>query len=68
MKTFAKLHVEAALKAASEKAASENAKTSLGKDWIRKEKTIYPGLLVDTVLIKVDKDSFLSIYPLSNVK
>ncbi len=60
---FAKLHVEAALKK-----ASKNAKASLGKDWIRKEETIHPGQLVDTIIIKVDKDSILNSYPLTNIK
>jgi len=60
---FAKLHVEAALKE-----ASENAKASLGKDWIRKEETIHPGQLVDTIIIKVDKDSILNSYTLTNIK
>ena len=60
---FAKLHVEAALKEASEKA-----KASLGKDWIRTEETIHPGQLVDTIIIKVDKDSILNSYPLTNIK
>jgi hypothetical protein len=61
---FAKLHVEAALKE-----ASENAKASLGKDWIsRKEQKIHPGQLVDTIIIKVDKDSILNSYPLTNIK
>jgi hypothetical protein len=63
MVEFARIHVEAALKAASEKA-----KASLGKDWIRKEETIHPGQLVDTIIIKVDKDSILNSYPLSNIK
>jgi hypothetical protein len=60
---FAKLHVAAALKEASEKA-----KASLGKDWIRTEETIHPGQLVDTIIIKVDKDSILNSYPLTNIK
>jgi hypothetical protein len=60
---FAKVHVEAALKE-----ASENAKASLGKDWIRKEETIHPRQLVDTIIIKVDKDSILNSYPLTNIK
>jgi hypothetical protein len=64
MVEFAKLHVEAALKE-----ASENAKASLGKDWIsRKEQKIHPGQLVDTIIIKVDKDSILNSYPLTNIK
>ena len=61
---FAKMHVEAALKK-----ASKNAKASLGKDWIsRKEQEIHPGQLVDTIIIKVDKDSILNSYPLTNIK
>ena len=63
MVEFAKMHVEAALKV-----ASENAKASLGKDWIRKEETIHPGQLVDTIIIKVDKDSILNSYPLTKIK
>ncbi len=63
MVEFAKMHVEAALKEASEKA-----KASLGKDWIRTEETIHPGQLVDTIIIKVDKDSILNSYPLTNIK
>lgn len=62
-RAFAKMHVTAALKE-----ASENAKASLGKDWIRKEETIHPGQLVDTIIIKVDKDSILNSYPLTNIK
>jgi hypothetical protein len=63
MIVFAKMHVEAALKE-----ASENAKASLGKDWIRKEETIHPGQLVDSITIRVNKDSILNSYPLSNIK
>lgn len=63
MVEFAKLHVEQALKV-----ASENAKASLGKDWIRKEETIHPEQLVDSITIRVNKDSILNSYPLTNIK
>jgi hypothetical protein len=63
MIAFAKVHVEAALKE-----AIENAKISLGKDWIRKEEKIHPSQLVDSITIKVDKDSILNSYPLTNIK
>jgi hypothetical protein len=63
-RAFAKMHVTAALKE-----ASENAKASLGKDWIsRKEQKIYPGQLVDSITIRVNKDSILNSYPLTNIK
>lgn len=60
---FAKLHVEAALKA-----ASENGKIILDKDWVRKEQTIHPNQLVGPVTIKVYSESILNAYPLENIK
>lgn len=60
---FAKYHVEEALKSASEKAL-----VYLANDWIRKEETIYPNSLVDTIKIKVDKDSITNSYPLDNIQ
>lgn len=60
---FAKFHVEAALKA-----ASENGKVILDKDWVRKEETIHPNQLVDSITIKVYSESILNAYPLENIK
>lgn len=60
---FAKLHVEAALKQ-----ASEDGKIELSKDWIRKEETIRPGSLIAPITIKINKDSILQAYPLTNIK
>jgi hypothetical protein len=60
---FAKLHVEAALKK-----ASEDAKVSLADDWVRKQETIHPGSLVSSITIKVDNESILNSYPLTNIK
>ena len=60
---FAKLHVEAALKA-----VNENAKVILDKDWVRKEQTIYPNQLIAPITIKVYEESILNAYPLNNIK
>jgi len=63
MTEFAKLHVKQALLKASEKA-----KVSLAKDWIRKEETIHPNSLVSSITVKVDKESIISAYDLNNIK
>ena len=60
---FAKLHVEAALKA-----ASENSQITLGEGWIRKEETILPNQVVYPITIKVDQNSILNAYPISLIK
>jgi hypothetical protein len=60
---FTKMHVEAALKE-----VNKNAKVSLGKDWVRKEETIYPGQLIAPITTKVDEDSILNSYSLENIK
>lgn len=48
---FARIHVEAALKEASEKAELEYSHTEYGDD-----------------IMKVDKESILNAYPLTNIK
>ena len=63
MNAYAKMHVAVALKA-----ASENALVSLAKDWIRKEETIHPNELIAPITIKVNKDSIINSYPLTNIK
>ena len=60
---FTKLHVEAALKK-----ASEDAEISLGDNWVRKQETIHPDSLISSVTIKVDDESILNSYPLTNIK
>lgn len=60
---FAKLHVEAALQA-----ASENSQITLGEGWIRKEETILPNQVVYPITIKVDQNSILNAYPISLIK
>lgn len=60
---FAKLHVEAALKA-----ASENSQITLGEGWIRKEETILPNQVVYPITIKVEQNSILDAYPISMIK
>lgn len=60
---FAKLHVEAALQA-----ASENSQITLGEGWIRKEETILPNQVVYPITIKVDRNSILDAYPISMIK
>ena len=60
---FAKLHVEAALQA-----ASENSQITLGEGWIRKEETILPNQVVYPITIKVDQNSILDAYPISMIK
>ena len=60
---FAKLHVEAALKE-----ASENGMVELSKDWITKQQTIHPNQLVSMIEIKINKDSILNSYSLENIK
>jgi hypothetical protein len=63
IKEFAKLHVEAALKE-----ASENGMVELSKDWITKQQTIHPNQLVSMIEIKINKDSILNSYSLENIK
>ena len=60
---FAKLHVEAALQA-----ASENSQITLGEGWIRKEETILPNQVVYPITIKVEQNSILGAYPFDNIK
>lgn len=60
---FAKLHVEAALKA-----ASENSQITLGEGWIRKEETILPNQVVYPITIKVEQNSILNAYSFENIK
>lgn len=60
---FAKLHVEAALKE-----ASENAKVQMGDDCILNKIAIHPNSLVDTAVITTNAASILNSYPLDNIK
>lgn len=60
---FAKLHVEAALQA-----ASKNSQIILAKDWIRKEETILPRQLIAPITIKVEQSSILDAYSFDNIK
>ena len=60
---FAKLHVEAALKEASESRCID----MYGKTWF--SQSLEPGTKVlDTINITIDKDSILNSYPLDNIK
>jgi hypothetical protein len=60
---FAELHVEAALKAASESKCIN----MLGKPW--RGYSLEPGTkILDVVNISVNKDSILNSYPLTNIK
>jgi hypothetical protein len=63
MIVFAKLHVEAALQA-----ASKNSQIILAKDWIRKEETILPRQLIAPITIKVEQSSILDAYSFDNIK
>ena len=63
LQEFAKMHVEAALKE-----ASENAKVQMGDDCILNKIAIHPNSLVDTAVIKVNSASILNSYPTSNIK
>ena len=63
MVEFAKLHVEAALKE-----ASENAKVQMGNDCILNKIAIHPNSLVDTAVITANAASILNSYPLDNIK
>ena len=60
---FAKLHVEQALKEASEKA-----RVQMGESYMREQITIHPHSLVDTVIITADAESILNSYSLDNIK
>lgn len=60
---FAKLHVQAQAEAIKDKAQVEFA-----KDWIRKEDTIKPNSLISSITVKVNEDSILNAYPLTNIK
>lgn len=60
---FAKMHVEAALKEASEKA-----RVQMGESYMREQITIHPHSLVDTVTITADSESILNSYSLDNIK
>ena len=60
---FAKLHVEAALKAASESRCIN----MYDKTWFAQ--SLEPGTkILDRVNITVDKESILNAYPLTNIK
>jgi hypothetical protein len=60
---FAKLHVQAALKAASESRCIN----MYDKTWFAQ--SLEPGTkILDTVNITVDKDSILNAYPLEKIK
>ena len=63
MKEFAKMHVEAALKEASEKA-----RVQMGESYMREQIIIHPNSLVDTVIITADAESILNSYSLDNIK
>ncbi len=60
---FAKMHVEAALKEASEKA-----KVQMGENYSASNIELHPNSLVYRVTIKCDKDSILTSYPTENIK
>jgi len=63
LKNFAKLHVEAALKKASESRCIN----MLEKTWY--EYSLEPGTtILARINITVDKDSILNSYPLTNIK
>ena len=63
LREFAKLHAEAQVKE-----IVKNAKIELAKDWIRKTETINPGDLVYPINIKINEDSILNAYSLTNIK
>lgn len=62
---FAKMHVEAALKAANENAYAQSSSSNItSKDWNGRQ-----GLIcVHLGIVSVNKDSILNSYPLSNIK
>ena len=60
---FAKIHVEAVLKTASEKA-----RVQMGESYMREQIIIHPNSLVDTVIITADAESILNSYSLDNIK
>ena len=60
---FAKLHVIAALKEASEKS-----KIDIGESYTVDEITLHPTSLIATVVIKANVDSILNSYPLENIQ
>ena len=60
---FAKIHVEAALKEASEKA-----RVQMGESYMREQIIIHPNSLIDTVIITADAESILNSYSLDNIK
>jgi len=65
---FAKLHVEAALKAASEKAMVE-AEPEIGRITVKKEIEISEfDTLKFNYVFGVDQKSILNAYPLTNIK
>ena len=59
---FAKLHVEAALKAASENI------TVMAKNYNGPWKVDFPYTIDDYTDLHIDKDSILNAYPLENIK
>ena len=63
MVEFAKMHVEAALKEASEKA-----RVQMGESYMREQIIIHPNSLIDTVIITADAESILNSYSLDNIK
>jgi len=63
MVEFAKLHVEAALKEAAEKA-----RVQMSNGYGVNEIIIYPNSLVDTAVITTNAASILNSYPLDNIK
>ena len=60
---FAKMHVEAALKEASEKA-----KVQMGENYSASNIELHPNSLVYGVTIKCNRDSILNSYPTENIK
>jgi hypothetical protein len=63
---FAKLHVEAALKAASEKAYAQSSSSNItSKDWTEKSQGL---ICVHLGRVLVNKNSILTAYPFSNIK
>jgi hypothetical protein len=48
--------------------ANKNATIILSEGWIRKEETIHPNSLVDSITIKIFSESILNSYPLENIK
>lgn len=62
MVEFAKLHVEAALKAASENI------TVMAKNYNGPWKVDFPYAIDDYTDLHIDEDSILNAYPLENIK